>query len=148
MQMFLYRPSFTLDLHQLDAQPSRRHIEFAVSEGSEHAHIRIRPILLSQAAAAQQAPVKTGEAEVVEDEAEWCTRKRIALAFDVGRKVCRQRPELRPILPPHGQHLPPVLCYAAEMPEVEITSSSLFPLRLCITHCGTQSNEWRGTGAR
>ncbi len=47
-----------------------------------------------------------------------CLRKRIALAFDVGRKVCHQRPELRPLLPQTDHYLPPVMCYAVEAPEV------------------------------
>ncbi|ELR21007.1 metallobeta-lactamase domain containing protein [Acanthamoeba castellanii str. Neff] len=118
MQMFLYRPSFTLDVHQLDAQPARR-LGFDVGEKGDEARICVRPILLlphAHEGGDGGEEEGGGDDEVVEDlDDAGCLRKRIALAFDVGG-----RPELRPLLPTDGgdHYLPPVMCYAVEAPEV------------------------------
>jgi hypothetical protein len=116
--MFLYRPSFSLDVHQLDAQPGSA-LRFDVGEKGEDESIHVRPILLNPVPTSHR-PEATGKAKETEEEDDrsaGCLRKRIALAFDVGRRVCNMKPELRPILSLHG-HLPPVLCFAVETPEV------------------------------
>lgn len=106
MQSFLYRPSFTLDIHQIGTQSAA--IAFKVGDKEDEGQIRIRPIILAPRGDGDAPPVGRGGD----------LHKQVALAFDVGRRVCAMKPELRPVLPLNDSHRPDVLCYAIETPEV------------------------------